>query len=59
VADLVIVAGHHDDVHGRSEHPLELADDVEAMGPGHLQIDDREVGRRLLVGQGPRAVTTW
>jgi hypothetical protein len=34
-----------------------LVDDVEAMGPGHLQIDDREIGRRLLgLGQGPRAV---
>ncbi|HEX3474089.1 MAG TPA: hypothetical protein VHT91_03560, partial [Kofleriaceae bacterium] len=40
VADLVVVAGHHDDVHRGPEHGLELADDVEAIGPGHLQIDD-------------------
>jgi hypothetical protein len=63
VADLVGAAGHHDDVHGGSERALELPGDVEAMGPGHLQIDDREIGRRLLgLGQRPRAivwVTTW
>jgi hypothetical protein len=59
VAALVVVAGHHEDVHGGTEQLLEPADHVEPVGAGHLEIDDREVGRCLLrLVEGARAVVS-
>ncbi len=45
---LFVVSREHHDVHRGALDALELADDFDAADAGQLEIDDRDVGRRIL-----------